>query len=202
MQTATSYLDGVLSAIDVVADRFAAQVTAAPDPAVQVPSSPGWTVRDVAAHLATVAVRYADGPEGRRGVWTETPLGLPTLNHDQIEALGTATVGDLVASLRRELAGLQAQIRGYGSRPPSFHFHGGEHCRAGSGPSASGASPQASRSACAARPATCGSSATAACTSTQPDAAGSTPISPPTRPRSCCSATGASRNGNTSPPAG
>jgi uncharacterized protein (TIGR03083 family) len=129
MQTATSYLDGVLSAIDVVADRFAALVTAAPDPAVQVPSSPGWTVRDVAAHLATVAVRYADGPEGR-GVWTETPLGLPTLNHDQIEALGTATVGDLVASLRRELAGLQAQIRGYGSRPPSFHFHGGEHVRA------------------------------------------------------------------------
>ena len=129
MKTATSYRDGILSAIDTVADRFAALVTAAPDPAVRVPSSPGWTVRDVAAHLATVAVRYADGPEGR-GVWTETPLDLPALNHDQIQALGAATVGDLVASLRRELAALQTQIRGYGSEPPSFCFHGGEHVRA------------------------------------------------------------------------
>lgn len=129
MQTATSYLDSVLPAIDSVADRFTALVTAAPDPAVQVPSSPGWTVRDVAAHLATVAVRYADGPEGR-GVWTETPLDLPALNHHQIKTLGTATVGDLAASLRQELAALQVQIRGYSGSPPSFRFHGGQQVRA------------------------------------------------------------------------
>ncbi len=129
MQTATSYLDRVLPAIDLVTDRFAALVTAAPDPAVQVPTSPDWTVRDVAVHLATVVVRYADGPEGR-GVWTETPLDLPALNHDQIAALGASTVGDLAASLRRELATLQAQIQGYGNNMPSFRFHGGERVRA------------------------------------------------------------------------
>ena len=129
MQTATSYLDRVLPGIELAASRFAALVTAAPDPAVQVPDTPGWTVRDVAAHLVTVVVRYADGPQGR-GTWTSTPLELPALNHDQIQALGEATVGDLAASLRRELAALRAQIQGYGSKLPSFRFHGGEPVRA------------------------------------------------------------------------
>lgn len=128
--TATSsYLDRVLPALDVETGRFASLVNSAPDPAARVPSTADWTVRDVAAHLASVVVRYADGPEGR-GVWTETPLDLPALNRDQIEALGTPTMGDLVASLRRELATLQAQIRGYGSSPPSFGFHGGARVRA------------------------------------------------------------------------
>lgn len=129
MQTAASYLDRVLPAIDAAGDRFAALVTAAPSPATPVPDTPGWTVRDVAAHLATVVVRYADGPEGR-GTWTSTPLDLPALNHDQIQALGAATAGDLAASLRRDLAELQAQIRGYGSSLPRFRFHGGEPVRA------------------------------------------------------------------------
>jgi mycothiol maleylpyruvate isomerase-like protein len=76
MQTTTSYLDRVVPAIDLVADRFVTMVTGAPDPTVRVPSTPAWTVRDVAAHLATVTVRCADGPEGR-GVWTRTPMDLP-----------------------------------------------------------------------------------------------------------------------------
>jgi uncharacterized protein (TIGR03083 family) len=129
MQTATSYLDRVLPAIDLVASRFAALVTAAPNPAARVPDTPGWTVRDVAAHLATVVVRYADGPQGH-GTWTSTPLELPALNHDQMQALGAMAVGDLTASLRRELASLQAQIQSYGSRLPLFRFHGGEPVRA------------------------------------------------------------------------
>jgi uncharacterized protein (TIGR03083 family) len=129
MQTATRYLDRVLPAIDLVADRFAALVTAAPDPTVRVPTSPDWTVRDVAAHLVTVTVRYADGPEGR-GVWTRTPLDLPALNHDQVAALGIVTVGELAARLRQELTAVRAQIRGYGSNVPSFRFHGSEPVRA------------------------------------------------------------------------
>ena len=129
VQTATSYLDRVLPAIDLAASRFAALVTAAPDPAVQVPDTPGWTVRDVAAHLATVVVRYADGPQ-RRGTWTSTPLELPALNHAQIRALGAMTAGDLAASLHRELAALRAQIQGYGGKLPAFRFHGGEPVRA------------------------------------------------------------------------
>lgn len=104
-------------------------MTTAPDPAVLVPNTPGWAVRDIAAHLATVVVRYADGPKDR-GTWTSTPLELPALNHDQMQALGAMTVGDLTAILRQELATLQAQIRGYGSRLPSFRFHGGEPVRA------------------------------------------------------------------------
>jgi hypothetical protein len=49
--TDVPYLDRVLPAIDAVADRFVTLATGAPDPAVRVPASPAWTVRDVAAHL-------------------------------------------------------------------------------------------------------------------------------------------------------
>jgi uncharacterized protein (TIGR03083 family) len=129
MQTTTTYLDRVLPAIDLVADRFVTMVTGAPDPTVRVPSTPAWTVRDVAAHLVTVTVRYADGPEGR-GVWTRTPMDLPGLNHDQLAALGIATVGELAARLRRELTALRAQVQGYGTDLPSYRFHGGERVRA------------------------------------------------------------------------
>ena len=128
MPTATSYLDRVLPAIDLVASRFAALVTVAPNPAAQVPNTPGWTVRDVAAHLATVVVRYADGPKGR-GTWT-SPLELPALNHDQMQALSAVAASDLAAIFRYELAALQAQIQSYDSRLPFFRFHGGEPVRA------------------------------------------------------------------------
>jgi uncharacterized protein (TIGR03083 family) len=106
-----------------------ALVSGAADSAVLVPDSPDWTVRDVAAHLATVATRYTDGPRGR-GSWVATPLDLPQLNQDQVEALGAAPVGELVTALRRELAALRAQVRGYGDELPSFRFHGGERVRA------------------------------------------------------------------------
>jgi len=131
MQTTanSSYLDRVLPAIDLAADRFVTLVTGTPDPAMPVPTAPGWTVRDVAAHLVTVTVRYADGPEGR-GVWTKTPIDLPALNHDQIAALGTVTVGELAARLRQELTEVRGQIQGYGNATPSFRFHGGERVHA------------------------------------------------------------------------
>jgi uncharacterized protein (TIGR03083 family) len=129
MQTAAvSFLDRVLPALDLAGERFATLVTGAPDPAVRVRNSPDWTVRDVAAHLATVAVRYADGPE-RRGAWVHTPLDLPALNQEQVDALGIATVGELAGRLRRDLAALREQIEGYHGEAPSFRFHGGEQVR-------------------------------------------------------------------------
>lgn len=129
MQTTSSYLDGVLPAIDGAAERFVTLVTTAPDPAVRVPSSPEWTVRDVAAHLASVVPNFADGPRGR-GAWVSTPIDLPELNREQIQALGAVSVGELCARLRQDLADLVAQIRGYGAEAPSFRFHGGELVRA------------------------------------------------------------------------
>jgi uncharacterized protein (TIGR03083 family) len=129
VMSADSYLSHVLPALDDTAGRFAALVTAAPDPAVRVPASPAWTVRDVAAHVATVTVRYAEGPQGR-GTWTPTPVGLAGLNHQQIAALGTASAGELADRVRQDLAALRAQIQGYGTQMPTFRFHGGERIRA------------------------------------------------------------------------
>lgn len=129
VMSADSYLREVLPALDDTAGRFAALVSSAPDTTVPVPGSPGWTVRDVAAHVATVTVRYCDGPEGR-GVWTPTPDGVAGLNDEQIAALGTASAGELAARMQRDLAALRAQIEGYGDQMPTFRFHGGEQIRA------------------------------------------------------------------------
>jgi uncharacterized protein (TIGR03083 family) len=99
-----------------------------PDPAAPVPGS-AWSVRDAAAHVATVVPRYADGPEGR-GAWVGDPCDLAAVNEDQLQALGDADLGELAAGIRRDQAGLVAQVRAYGERPPSFRFHGGEPVRA------------------------------------------------------------------------
>jgi len=124
MATATAYLDRVLPAIDRLAERFAALVTAVPDPAAPIPDSE-WTVRDATAHVVSVARRYIDGPEGR-GTWVPDPRDLAALNDTQIGALADLDMAELAARLRRDLTALAAQLRTYGTAPPSFTFHGGE----------------------------------------------------------------------------
>ena len=124
MATATAYLDRVLPAIDRLAERFAALVTAVPDPAVPIPDSE-WTVRDATAHVVSVARRYIDGPEGR-GTWVADPRELEALNDAQNRTLAGLDMAELAARLRRDLTALAAQLRAYGTAPPSFRFHGGE----------------------------------------------------------------------------
>ena len=124
MATATAYLDRVLPAIDRLAERFAALVTSVPDPAAPIPDSE-WTVRDATAHVVTVARRYIDGPEGR-GTWVPDPGDLAALNDTQIRDLADLDMAELAARLRRDLAALATQLRGYGTAPPSFTFHGGQ----------------------------------------------------------------------------
>ena len=124
MQATTTYLDRVRPAIDEAGERFAALVTAAPDPDLRVPHS-DWTVREATGHVVTVVTRYADGPE-RRGTWVDDPRALPELNQAQIRALGIRAMPELASQVRRDLTALCDQIEGYGAAPPSFRFHGGE----------------------------------------------------------------------------
>ncbi|HYY81118.1 MAG TPA: maleylpyruvate isomerase family mycothiol-dependent enzyme [Actinomycetes bacterium] len=129
MPSATSYLDRVLPAIDVVGGRFAALATSAADPDAPVPSLPGWTVRQAVEHVVTVAPRYARGPEGG-GSWVADPRELAALNQAEIEALDSMDMAGLAGRLQGELAALASQVEGYGGQPPSFRFHGGERVRA------------------------------------------------------------------------
>jgi uncharacterized protein (TIGR03083 family) len=128
-QTSTPYLDQVLPAIDSVAERLTSLLSNVVDPALPVPGSPGWNVQDVVAHLATVVVRYSDGPEGR-GTWLPTPVELPVLNDLQLEELVGTSLKELSILLGQELTTVAGQIIGYGSAPPSFRFHGQEPIRA------------------------------------------------------------------------
>jgi len=127
MRTTSTYPERVLPALDRVAGRFTTLLDSLPDPAAPVPGS-AWSVRDAAAHVATVVPRYADGPEGR-GAWTEDPRGLAAINEEQLRAFGTADLGELAARVRRDLVALVAQVRAYGEQPPTFRFHGGERVR-------------------------------------------------------------------------
>jgi uncharacterized protein (TIGR03083 family) len=124
MATATAYLDRVLPAIDRVAERLAALVTSVPDPAAPIPDSE-WTVRDATAHVVTTARRYGEGPEGR-GTWVANPRELGALNDAENQTLAGLDMPELTARLRRDLAALAAQVRAYGTAPPSFRFHGGQ----------------------------------------------------------------------------
>lgn len=124
MATATAYLDRVLPAIDRLAERFAALVTAVPDPAAPIPDSE-WTVRDATAHVVTTARRYGEGPEGR-GTWVADPRELGALNDTQNQTLAGLDLAELATRLRRDLTALAAQVRAYGTAPPWFRFHGGE----------------------------------------------------------------------------
>jgi uncharacterized protein (TIGR03083 family) len=128
-QTTTPYLDQVLPAIDSVAERLTTLLSDVVDPALPVPASPGWSVRAVVAHLVTVVVRYSDGPEGR-GTWTPTWVELPALNDLQLEKVGGSSLQELSIQLRGELTMVAARIRGFGSAPPSYRFHGQEPIRA------------------------------------------------------------------------
>ena len=120
---AVAYLDRVQPALDRAADRFRELAVAAHYPNAKVPGS-DWTIHEVTAHVASVVNRYADGPEGR-GTWAERPPDLAGINQRSIEALGAAGMAELGAKIDRDLSALVAQIRAYGDRPPSFHFHGG-----------------------------------------------------------------------------
>ena len=130
MRTTTAYLERVLPTLDRVSGRFTALLASLPDPTAQIPGS-AWSVRDAAAHVATVGPRYADGPEGR-GAWVDDPRDLAALNEEQLGALGAADLGELAAKIRHDLVALAAQLRAYGEQPPSFRFHGGERVPADS----------------------------------------------------------------------
>lgn len=113
-----------LDRIVELGDRFA-DLAVAVDPATPVAGSPGWSVRDVVAHVATVVPRYAAGPEGG-GDWVDDPSDLPAMNGRLLDELGPEHVGELLARIRSDVRSLAEQVRSYGDAVPSFAFNGGE----------------------------------------------------------------------------
>src|SRR5436305_14489902 len=88
MPSATFDRTATLAALDRVADRLVAMVTAADDTAVRVPATPQWTVAEAFAHVATVAPRYVHGAR-HEGEWVERVDELADLNALQLAALST-----------------------------------------------------------------------------------------------------------------
>ncbi len=118
VKSADSYLGQVLPALEDTASRFAALVTSAPDTKVPVPACPGWTVRDVAAHVADVSVQYG------REAWTPAAVQGAGPGDEQDRGPGTASAEELAGRLHQELAALRAQVDRCGGEVPTFWFHG------------------------------------------------------------------------------
>lgn len=118
VKSADSYLGQVLPALEDTASRFAALVTGAPDTEVPVPACPGWTVRDVAAHVAEVSVQYG------REAWTPAAAQGAGLGGEPDRGAETASAQELAGRLHRELAVPRAQVERGGGHVPAFWFHG------------------------------------------------------------------------------
>ena len=112
--SADSYRSQVLPALDDTASRFAALIEGAPDTTAQVRACPGWTVRDVVAHVAE-AVQYGCA------AWTPA-AARPADTAGPAEQAGRR---ELVARLHPELAALKACIGGLVGPVPEFRYNDG-----------------------------------------------------------------------------
>ena len=129
MPTTTPDRIATLTAIDHVAGRLIAMVTAADDTAVRVPATPHWTVREAFAHVATVAPRYVQGARAE-GEWVEHVDDLADLNARQLATFPAIDVDAVAERLRSSLAELAPLITSFGDQQPAFTFHGGQKVRA------------------------------------------------------------------------
>jgi uncharacterized protein (TIGR03083 family) len=114
----------ITASLDGLATRATDLLATAGNTRSARPVSPVWTVRDVAAHLATVVLRYRDGPEGR-GTWFDDPSELAALNRAQLCELDDVELPALARRIRGDVDGLIDQIDSYGDDQPCFRFHGG-----------------------------------------------------------------------------
>jgi uncharacterized protein (TIGR03083 family) len=121
VRSADSRLSQILHALDDTAGRFAALIEDAPDTKAQVPACPGWTVRDVAAHVAEATVQYG------RAAWTPGPAEPAETAGPTAEAGPAAQAGarELAARLHPEVAALKAHIDGLAGPVPEFRYYDG-----------------------------------------------------------------------------
>jgi uncharacterized protein (TIGR03083 family) len=125
VKSADAYIRQVLSALDDTADRFAALVSSASDTTMRIPACPGWTLRDLAAHVVDATVQYG------RAAWTPAAAGSTGPGPEQLPAQDAAHVGELAARLHPELAALRAHIDGQDGQIPEFRYNDGPLVPAG-----------------------------------------------------------------------
>jgi uncharacterized protein (TIGR03083 family) len=89
--------------------RVVALVADAPDPEVQVPACPDWTVHDLFAHMVGLGadVVAGDEPDDHNAMWTAA----------QVEKRRGRTVAELVAEWEEIGEPLREWMRAHGSRP-------------------------------------------------------------------------------------
>ena len=119
VKSADSYLRQVLPALDDTADRFVALVSSASDTTIRIPACPGWTVRDLAAHMADTTVQYG------RAAWSPAAATAARPDAKQLVAQGAASAEELAARLHPELAALRACIDAQDGQMPEFRYNDG-----------------------------------------------------------------------------
>jgi uncharacterized protein (TIGR03083 family) len=106
--------------------RLAALVRDAPDPSVAVPHTDRWSLTEVMAHLATVAVRYSPAMEPPEA-WARDAQDVAALNDSEIAGMSERPLPEIMAELHSAVTALPAgpQI----DAGPSVSYTGGTEVR-------------------------------------------------------------------------
>jgi hypothetical protein len=89
----------LLRSIEVWRDAFL-NLARTVEPEVQ--ASDEWTARDLAGHLLTVIRRYTARDIHSRDGLSDDPTGLDRINHEEVTALGDASMSEILDRIERE----------------------------------------------------------------------------------------------------
>jgi uncharacterized protein (TIGR03083 family) len=114
----------MLDVVKSASARFVALAEAAePKAGTDVPATPGWTVRDLVAHVAAGLPRYAAGLRGRAD-WAESPEGLRDWNVEGLGRVAGADYPELLDQLREVVPDVIAALADH-DPADTLGFHAG-----------------------------------------------------------------------------
>ena len=113
----------LMTAVTAAAEQFTALALSAPDPGAPVPATPGWSVRDVLAHVSAEPARYERLARGGDDAPADV-ADLPAYNAAVLERIGTRDAAELARRLRADLRALLAAVDGFGDDQPAMRFDG------------------------------------------------------------------------------
>ena len=113
----------LITAVTAAAELFTALSLSAPDPDRPVPATPGWSVRDVLAHVASEPARYERLARGGDDAPADV-ADLSAVNAAVLERLRTRDAAELARRLRLDLRSLLTAVDDFGDDQPAVRFPG------------------------------------------------------------------------------
>jgi uncharacterized protein (TIGR03083 family) len=114
----------VAAALTDAAERVCTLLESVADPSTRVAATPGWTVAELARHVAFLPDYYRGAPRGKFG-WTPDAATMPQVNTRNIETLRELSPAAAGSHLRRAMADYAPQVRAATPAEHPFPAHAG-----------------------------------------------------------------------------